>query len=69
LKTLLEAALPDVNTQNGMFIERLTARKLALANAVLPQTGQLHERLIEYVSDFPFARASRPKSANRFPPL
>jgi hypothetical protein len=55
LRELLIDALPDIKAKNGMFIERLTAARLILADAILPRTGQFRERLLEYIGDFPLA--------------
>lgn len=51
---VLRTALPTVKAKNGMFIERKSAMGIAVCDMTLPQTGKLHERLIEYVDEFPF---------------
>ena len=55
LLDVLRTALPKIEAKNGMFIERKSGIGVAIGDMVLPQTGKLHGRLIEYVDEFPFA--------------
>lgn len=54
LHAALKAALPKFTINNGMFPNRSSIDRLIDAECVLPQTGKLHDRLVEYVDDFPF---------------
>jgi hypothetical protein len=54
LHEVLKAALPTITINNGMFPNRSSIDRLIEAERVLPQTGKLRDRLVEYVDDFPF---------------
>jgi hypothetical protein len=38
-----------------MFIDRLSTAHLMMADFILPQTGGLHDRLVEYLDEFPLS--------------
>jgi hypothetical protein len=46
-------ALLELQAKNGMFIERSSSTPLILADFILPQSGKLRNRLIEYIDEFP----------------
>ena len=56
-KRLVEAlveGLPRITTTNGMFLEhRSRILGLLKAEEVIPKTGNLKNRLLEYVNDYP----------------
>ena len=50
----LEKGLPHITVNNEMFVERFTAFLASYeADQVLPTTGKLHERIIDYIDDSP----------------
>jgi hypothetical protein len=51
----LPTALAWIKAQNGMFIDRLSTAHLMMADFILPQTGGLHDRLVEYLDEFPLS--------------
>jgi hypothetical protein len=53
LKELVADGLRSVHAKNGMFIERSSVLNLIVADLALPQTGKLHDRLIQYIDEFP----------------
>lgn len=53
LNALVEG-LPKINTSHGMFIDRKSGIFVAVCDLVLPREGTLHERLVDYLDDFPF---------------
>jgi len=53
LHETIAQALPSIEAKNGMFIERRSTAKLVEADLVLPQTGKLRNRLVEYIDEFP----------------
>jgi hypothetical protein len=52
LRSLIDA-LPHIKADHGMFINRKSALILAICDSVLPSEGKLHERLVDYVDEFP----------------
>jgi hypothetical protein len=54
LQDLLVSALPRLRIQNGKYIDRASVYNLVAGDSILPQTGNLHEQLLEYISEFPF---------------
>jgi hypothetical protein len=53
LAAALAEALPSIQATNGMFIERRSLAKIIAAEFILPRTGKLHDRLVEYLDEFP----------------
>lgn len=50
----LEAGIPHIVVNNGMFIERFTAFLATYAaNEALPSTGKLREQIVDYIDDLP----------------
>ena len=54
LLKVLHEALPGIEARNGMFIERKSAAPVVICDFVLPKTGKVHDRLLDYIDDFPF---------------
>jgi hypothetical protein len=38
---------------HGMFLDRRSVARFILADMVLPQSGKLHDRLVDYIDEFP----------------
>jgi Apea-like HEPN len=55
LNETLAEALPSIEAKNGMFIDLPSTAKLVKADLVLPQTGPLRNRLVEYIDEFPLS--------------
>lgn len=53
LQEALEAALPSLVINNGMFPERLSVAQLMIADMSLPRTGKLRDLLVEILEEFP----------------
>lgn len=53
LHELLTKALPTLKAENGMFIDRMSALGVAVADMSLPRTGILRDQLVEYIDEFP----------------
>jgi hypothetical protein len=53
LLEVLTGALPVIETMHGMFLDRRSVARFILADMVLPQSGKLHDRLVDYIDEFP----------------
>src|SRR5262245_2766814 len=53
LLEVLVAGLPVIKVNHGKYVDRRSAVILVLGDQVLPQGGELRDRLIEYIDEFP----------------
>lgn len=70
MRELLAAGLPSVKTANQKFVEASTLEGVMAAQAALPQTGRIRDRIIQLLDEYPlldfFADQLRLELADRF---